>query len=122
MFGKITSHQVRRNFNNVKKFLGHAPHLVKGFQKAYHTTRDVLNSIDDGVATAKTVYKDVVAPTIKAVAGNDGIIGKINTGIEKSLNQYDQIRDRITSGHDAVISNIENVKGNLMKKTPKIKV
>ena len=63
MFGKITSHHIRRSFNNTKRFFGHtainAPKYANKLYNAYKTTRGVLSTIDDGVETAKNVYQNV---------------------------------------------------------------
>ena len=43
------------------------------------------------------------------------MVGRINKNIEISLHAYDVIRDKVTTGHDAMINNIENVHSPMSK-------
>ena len=65
------------------------------FGHAYNQTKGFLNHVDHGVNTSKHIY-DVVSPLVSNYANNHS--EKIHTNINKAMNGYDSIRNKVVEG------------------------
>jgi len=106
MFGKLDANKLYQQFKHYKK---QGKRAIATIGKHYQTTKDVLNRIDRGMNTAKSVYEDV-KPTIQQLGG-DKPISHINKGIQS----YDQMRNRVVDGHNQAEKHVGNVVGALKK-------
>jgi hypothetical protein len=73
-------------------------HRIKRYAvKAYHTTKDVLGAIDDGVAAFKTVH-DIVSPTL---VRQQDMSPETKMRIDAKTNDYDSIKRKVQATHNA---------------------
>ena len=93
---------------NIEKTVGrHAATLGK----RYGQIKEGLNTLDGHVNTAKQVYNDpAVQSTIKDLTGD-----KVTSRVNKSLSNYDQIRNRVVSTHNEAGRHTNNVVGGLCR-------
>jgi hypothetical protein len=75
----MSSEALRRGFNNVKG----------GIIRGYHTTKNVLGTINNAVNVGKQIY-GVLAPVIDQYGGS-----QINQNIMKGIGNYEQVRHKI---------------------------
>ena len=103
MFGKVSSDDVRCNFNKAKNSIGNK--YVEG-QRLFH-------NIDHGVKIAKKVY-GAVAPVINSLAGNE-TVSRINKHAMKAISEPGNIRQSVMEGHDQAEAHAAQAMTNFKK-------
>ena len=73
--------------NRVKKYL----------HKAYHTAKDVLGAIDEGVQVAKTVH-NIVSPVL---VRHNRMSPQTKLNIDARAHDYDNIKQKVQATHNA---------------------
>jgi len=106
MFGKLNTAQLYSQLKSLKKS---GKRGIATLGKHYQTIKDGLNALDRGMNVAKSVYEDV-KPNIQQLAG-DKPIQHINKGIDS----YDQIRNRVVDTHSQAEKHTAAVTGALKK-------
>ena len=84
----------QQHFNNAKLW-GH---------NAYHQVRKFGNDVNRGVNIAKKVYA-VMEPVISSFVGD-----KAHKHIMNAVSSYDNIKHKLTEGHNNIENNIHKVK------------
>lgn len=108
MLGKYSD-----KFNNQMKTLKrHGKNAVVTLGKRYKQAKELANTIDKHMSTAKRIYKDV-EPTINEVGGERG--RQANERIKKGFSSYDQLRDRVVDTHGQAEKHVGQVVGALKK-------
>ena len=93
---KLTKRNVVHGLHRAKNFIGNA----------YHTTKNIQGSIDNGVRLFKTVY-GALSPMIDNYGG-----AGVTKNVMKTLSGYDNIRHQVMN----VDNDIDAVRNKLAKK------
>ena len=99
MLGKLNRSYFTHAYNTAKHHIGNA----------YHHTKNLIQNVDHGIRTGKTVYS-VLAPYIEQYGGSH-----INKHAVKAIGKYENIRHRVMEGHDKANNEIYNITNKLSK-------
>ena len=100
-----------KHFSKVKQFLGHGYAKTKDFLgHSYAKGKEILGKINDGYGHAKQIY-DVVSPLLDQYLPTQTNHAIKNT-VNKGMNEYENLRNKVIDKHDNIKDNINNIVGH----------
>ena len=109
MLGKFSADKLNSSLKSLKM---RGRNVINTLGKRYTQAREVANTVDRHMNTAKRIYKDL-EPTINEVGGSRGKYA--NENIKKGFNTYDQVRDRVVDTNRQAEKHVGAVVGALKK-------
>ena len=91
---------------SIRHILGRAKHHITS---SYHSAKNVLSTIDQGVNLGKQIYA-AVQPTIDKYVGHN-----VHNNVMKGLGNYESLRNSVMESNESVVNNVNQVVGNLSK-------